>query len=140
MEHTLSNDLSKFAVIAVYFNPIRYESRYHLYRQFAQHMSDSDVFLFTVECLFESTKVFGLQAQTYEVTQANDARHLQVVAPSILWMKENLINVAVQHLPEHIEYVAWIDTDIEFDVSYRSIRLSCLLLRIEYIDVPFIEC
>ncbi|CAF4643035.1 unnamed protein product, partial [Rotaria sp. Silwood2] len=78
-------------------------------------MSQSGVFLFTVECLFQSTPVFGLPKQTYEVTQPNNPHHLQVLAPSILWMKENLINISVKHLPAHIEYIAWIDTDIEFE-------------------------
>jgi hypothetical protein len=31
-----------------------------------------------------------------------------------LWHKENLINLAVQRLPEDWEYVAWLDADIEF--------------------------
>ncbi|CAF3350258.1 unnamed protein product [Rotaria sp. Silwood2] len=78
-------------------------------------MLQSGVLLFTVECLFESALHFGLPKQVFEVTQADNSRHLQLIAPSILWMKENLINVAVDHLPEHIQYVAWIDTDIEFD-------------------------
>ncbi|CAF4689128.1 unnamed protein product [Rotaria socialis] len=78
-------------------------------------MSQSGVFLFTVECVFKSAPLFGLQQQTYEVTQSNNPHQLQLVAPSILWLKENLINIAVKHLPAHIEYIAWIDADIEFD-------------------------
>ncbi|CAF2219340.1 unnamed protein product [Rotaria magnacalcarata] len=113
--YEVAHDLQKLAVIAVFFNPVRYSSRYNLYRRFEEHMSQSGVFLFTVECVFESAPLFGLQQQTYEVTQSNNPHHLQLVAPSILWMKENLINISVKHLPAHIEYIAWIDTDIEFD-------------------------
>ena len=83
-------------------------------------MSESGVFLLTVECIFESAPVFGLPRQVFEVTEAGNPRHLQLTAPSILWMKENLINIAVKHLPERIEYIAWIDTDIEFEVSEPS--------------------
>lgn len=115
--YSTSHDITKLAVIAVCFNPVRYETRYDLYRNFEQHMSESGVFLLTVECLFESAPVFGLPRQVFEVTEANNPRHLQLTAPSILWMKENLINIAVKHLPERFEYIAWIDTDIEFEVS-----------------------
>ena len=44
--------------------------------------------------------------------------HLQITAPSVLWLKENLINIAVQRLSKDVEYIAWLDADIEFDVSF----------------------
>jgi Pyruvate/2-oxoacid:ferredoxin oxidoreductase delta subunit len=31
-----------------------------------------------------------------------------------LWFKENLINIAVRHLPKNWEYMAWVDSDLEF--------------------------
>jgi Pyruvate/2-oxoacid:ferredoxin oxidoreductase delta subunit len=31
-----------------------------------------------------------------------------------LWFKENLINIAVRHLPKKWEYMAWVDSDLEF--------------------------
>ena len=116
-------DLSSFAVITVIFNPVGYKSRYNHYRKFEAHMAQSGVQLYTVECIFESTTRFGLPAQKFEVTRAGEHRHIQLRAPSILWMKENLINVAIQRLPSHIEYVAWIDGDIEFEVcKMRTVR------------------
>ena len=135
-----SHDLTKLAVIAVYFNPVRYETRYDLYRNFEQHMSDSGVFLLTVECIFESAPVFRLPKQVFEVTQADNPRHMQLTAPSILWMKENLINIAVKHLPEHFEYVAWIDSDIEFDVSlpkYNDLVVLAYLRSKMTISTPY---
>ena len=110
-------DLSNFAVITVIFNPVGYKSRYNHYQKFEAHMAQSGVKLITVECIFESAAHFGLPSQKYEVTRAGDPRYIQVRAPSILWMKENLINVAIQRLPSNIEYVAWIDGDIEFEVG-----------------------
>ena len=112
-------DLSKLAVITVVFNPVKYNSRYEHYENFARHMRSSGVDLYTVECIFPSTTRFGLPRQSFEVTQPNNSRHIQLSAPSILWMKENLINIAVTKLPAHVEYVAWIDADIEFDVTLR---------------------
>ena len=83
-------------------------------------MLQSDVTLITVECIFESAERFGLSRQSFEMTQANNPRHLQIVAPSVLWVKENLINVAVKSLPLTFEYIAWIDADIEFDVGIEK--------------------
>jgi hypothetical protein len=34
--------------------------------------------------------------------------------PSVLWVKENLINLAIKSLPQDWEYVCWIDSDIIF--------------------------
>ncbi|UJR24860.1 hypothetical protein I4U23_006229 [Adineta vaga] len=108
-------DLSNFAVIAVIFNPIKYESRYNHYHKFEAHMAESGVTLFTVECIFESAERFGLPNQSFHLTRNGDSRHIQIIAPSILWIKENLINVAIKCLPQHFQYVAWIDADIEFE-------------------------
>ncbi|CAF3958307.1 unnamed protein product [Rotaria sp. Silwood1] len=110
-----SYDLSNLAVITIIFNPVKFKSRYEHYQNFAAHMNQSGVQLITVECIFESTTRFGLPPQTFEVTRADNRYHVQLVAPCILWMKENLINIAVQRLPPQFEYVAWIDADIEFD-------------------------
>ena len=109
--------LTNFAVITVIFNPMRYKTRYDLYRKFSRHMSQSGVILLTVECIFESENDSYLPKQKFEVTQAKNPQHLQISAPSVIWLKENLINIAVQRLPLDIEYIAWLDADIEFEAS-----------------------
>ena len=111
--------LSNFAVITVVFNPVNYISRYDHYQKFEAHMSQSGVNLITVECIFETASRFGLAEQKFEITRANDRRHIQLVAPSIMWLKENLINIAIKRLPQNIEYVAWLDADIEFEVCMK---------------------
>ncbi len=116
-------DLNHFAVITVVFNPIKYKSRYELYHKFDEHMSRSGVTLLTVECIFKTSEDSDLPKQKFEITRANDPRHLQIKAPSVLWLKENLINIAVKRLPFYIEYVAWLDADIEFEVSYILIQI-----------------
>lgn len=113
--------ISNFAVISTLFNPIQYQRRYELYRQFEKHMAESNVQLITIECIFMSAKEFDLPKQKFMITYPNRPHHIQVRAPSILWIKENLVNIAVESLPANIEYVAWIDGDIEFQVSCISI-------------------
>jgi hypothetical protein len=113
-------NLSNFAVITAIFNPVNYQSRYDHYRKFEAHMAQSGVQLITVECIFESAPHFGLPRQNFEITRAGERHHIQVTAPSILWIKENLINIAVNRLPPNIEYIAWIDGDVEFDVCITT--------------------
>ena len=115
------NQFSRLAIITVMFNPVRYQTRYQRYRQFAYHMARSGVNLFTIECIFESATRYGLPPQRFEVTQPNNPQHFQVIAPSIIWMKENLINIVVQQLPPHIDRIAWIDADVEFEVRYHDV-------------------
>lgn len=81
-------------------------------------MARSGINLFTVECIFDSATRFCLPPQRFEVTQSDNPQHFQIVAPSTMWMKENLINIGVQRLPSHIDRIAWIDTDVEFEVLF----------------------
>lgn len=93
-------------VVAVVSNPMRYRSRYDLYRAFERHMVDSGVRLTTVELAYGG--------RLWEVTSSDNPRHVQVRTDHELWHKENMINLGVSRLPRDWEYVAWIDADITF--------------------------
>ncbi len=104
-------------VVAVISNPVRYLSRYAHYRNFAKHMQDSGVRLTTVE-LAQGHRAF-------EVTNADDPRHVQLRTYDELWHKENLINIGISRLPSDWRYVAWIDADLTFnrpDWAYETIH------------------
>ena len=94
-------------VVAVISNPVRYLSRYSHYRKFAKHMEDSGVRLTTVE-LAQGHRAF-------EVTTADNPRHVQLRTFDELWHKENMINVGISRLPSDWQYVAWIDADLTFN-------------------------
>lgn len=97
----------KLHVVAVISNPIRYSSRYELFRYFEQHMlTNPHVELHVVE------QAFG--RRPFEVTESGNPRHLQLRTYDEWWHKENMINLGVQRLPADWKYVAWIDADIEF--------------------------
>jgi hypothetical protein len=93
-------------VIATVFNPAGFASRYRLFRDFEKRMRSADVEFHTIE--------LALGDQPFVVTNADDARHIQVRGQDAIWYKENLVNVAIQKLPRDWEYVAWIDADIQF--------------------------
>lgn len=96
-------------VIAPIFNPQRYRSRWKLYKDFENMvLSNEEAYLVTIECTFgKRTKVFEEQ-----VSPRHKVIHVQTHHE--LWIKENLINLAIQRLPDDWEYVAWIDPDTHF--------------------------
>lgn len=101
-------DLSKFFVITVVSNPIRYRRRYELYWRFKEMCESAGVKLITVE------QAFG--HREFILTNASDPYALQVRTVEELWHKENMINMGIKHAmarfgPESMREVAWIDAD-----------------------------
>lgn len=95
-------------VVTPIFNPQRFRTRWKHYNNFEKHVLDSGAHLVVIEAAFgERRKVF--------IESVSD-RHtiIHVRTESEIWTKENLINLAVQHLPEDWKYVAWVDADVQF--------------------------
>jgi hypothetical protein len=99
-------DPKSFCVIACIFNPVSFESRYKSYMLFEQHILSFGVYLMTIELVVGN--------QTFQVTDANNSRHLQFKTNDILWYKENLINIGIKRSPAHCNYIAWIDLEVRF--------------------------
>lgn len=93
-------------VITTIFNPVGYNSRYELYHKFKKYVEFSGAKLFTVELVVGD--------QQFAVTKPNDPLNLQLRSNQALWYKENMINIAVNHLPKDAKYMAWIDADVTF--------------------------
>lgn len=96
-------------VIAPVFNPHRYRSRWKMYKNFEKHVLDSGAHLITVEVSY------GNRAEVF-TESADDVRHkvIHYRTPHEIWLKENMINLAIQQLPNDWKYVAWIDADVQF--------------------------
>lgn len=93
-------------VITPVFNPIGWKSRIQLYKQFQEHMLDSGVKLTLVEC------VVGDRA--YEIEDHAHVTHIKLRTNSLVWNKENTINIGINRSPHDAEYFAWIDADVMF--------------------------
>jgi hypothetical protein len=99
-------------VIAVISNPVRYESRIRLYKEFAERMANTPhVKLITVEHAFGD--------RPFDVTSKDNPDHVQLRGgPEYeLWLKEPMMNRGFKHLYEKYpnwQYAAWIDADVEF--------------------------
>lgn len=93
-------------VVTCISNPVRYNSRYKLYKQFAKHMEDSGAILYTIEMAFGN--------RDFVITESSNPHHIQVRCNDEIWHKENLINIAVSRLPADWKHMAWVDADVAF--------------------------
>lgn len=93
-------------VVVPYSNPILWESRPRLYRQFEEHMLDSGVKLTVVECV--------LGERDFQLHTNQHVNHIGVRHKTLIWHKESLINIGISRLPHDARYIAWIDADIHF--------------------------
>ncbi len=93
-------------VVTCVANPIRWKARVALYKKFAAHMLQSGVRLTVAECAYGE--------RPFECDGISGVTHIGVRAKTLLWNKENLLNLAIARLPQDWRYVAWIDADITF--------------------------
>ena len=96
-------------VVAVLANPVRWKTRLELFRRFEQHMLDSGVKLTTVECAYGE--------RPFELADDPHINRVRVRARTLVWNKENLLNIGIARLPADWRYVAWVDGDVTFRKS-----------------------
>jgi hypothetical protein len=101
--------LEPLYVVLPVFNSQRYRSRWTYVTEFIKYMLDAGAHVVTVEACF------GERQSVFEGSDTHE-RHTNIIlrTDSELWIKENLLNLGVQHLPEDWKYVAFIDPDVIF--------------------------
>lgn len=77
-------------VVTSVFNSQRFRSRWSLYEKAAKRIEDAGAVLYTVEVAFGD--------RALAVTDPTNRRHIQLRTLHELWLKENAINIGVQHL------------------------------------------
>lgn len=95
-------------VVVAMANPVRWESRIRLFREFAEHMIESGVQLTVVECAFGE--------RPHELGQDSRYRHVAVRAAghALVWNKETLLGIGIARLPDEARYIGTFDADIRF--------------------------
>lgn len=93
-------------VVSVISNPTRVQARPRLTRGAMQHQAQSGVTQWLVEAVFGD--------RDPEVANIGDPHHIIVRCDHEVWLKENLINLAVARFPADWKYVMWADADFEF--------------------------
>ena len=93
--------MSLYAV-TTYFNSAKYHTKLLNYRLFRNRLA---VPLITVELSFDGE---------FELVPTDADVMVQLHGGAVLWQKERLLNIALQHLPKDCDAVAWIDNDVLF--------------------------
>jgi hypothetical protein len=93
----------RFWIVTTYYNPCAYRSRLENYHHFRRGLSAP---LLTIELA---------RPGRFELTEEDATRLVRVESDDVLWHKERLINLALDHLPPECEELAWLDCDILFE-------------------------
>jgi hypothetical protein len=96
-------------IIVPYFNFIKYKSGVENLELFIKNSKK-----------YSNAKVVLIEGVYNKDSELNDYsgeifKHIKVNVENVMWIKENLINIAISKLPDDWEYVGWIDRDIEFE-------------------------
>jgi hypothetical protein len=90
--------------IAAYFNPAGYANKLPHLKLFSERVRAQGLKLLIIEAAFDD--------QPFAVDESCADRVVQARATAVLWQKERLLNIALQHLPHDCDKVAWLDGDI----------------------------
>jgi hypothetical protein len=101
--------------VTCYFNPARYGSRLRNYRAFRARLR---LPLVAVELVLDGQPVLG---------DGDAERVVHVEGGDVMWQKERLLNIALQHLPAECEKVAWLDCDVIFERDDWSVAVASAL-------------
>jgi len=106
-------------IVTTYFNPARYEILKYNYLKFIKPIIKFQINIITMECAFGE--------QPFELHPSE--RIIQVRSHDIMWIKERLINLAINHLPSTVKKIVWTDCDMLFCNPDWLVRTSALLDR-----------
>jgi len=96
-------------VILPYFNYCQYKSRTRLFLEFIKRIYNNPMIKIVIVEGTPKGKPFDLPDFTDKI-----ALHIKVELSDSVWIKENLINLAIRNLPMDWNYVSWIDADLTF--------------------------
>lgn len=112
MQAKESVDTDILYVVLPYFNFCGFVRRRELFVQFVNRISkQQNIKIVVVEAIHDSTPTPN-ESQLPKLDGVYI--HIRIPVPAQLWVKESLINLAVQKLPFDWKYMAWVDADITF--------------------------
>lgn len=139
-----SHERNLFWVVCAISNPIRFKTRYALYRRFRHHiLHELGANLVTVECA-EGQRAFqvtGDRQMDRGAPPPGHVRHIevQVRRETRMWDKEVLQNIGVGRLPLDAKYVMFCDADVTF-VDLDIVTETIHALQLHRVVQPFETC
>jgi len=113
----------RFWIVTTYYNPCAYRSRFENYHHFRRGLSAP---LLTIELA---------RPGCFELTEDDATQLVRVESEDVMWQKERLTNLALDHLPPECEALAWVDCDILFE-SDAWVEDASLALK----TYPLVQC
>jgi hypothetical protein len=129
-------DLSKLHVIAVVSNPMRFKSRYELFKTFAEDIERKGATLWTVEA--------QVGVRSHKVTDFAHPRHFQIwgtALDGIVWNKEILQNYLVWQVTQHSpdwRMIVFTDADVKYESNWLNEIANTL--QIHPVIQPWSHC
>ncbi len=117
--------------ITAYFNPVRYGNKLPNYRLFRESLKAQGLPLVTVE-LVHGDAPFELEKCDAEIL-------VQRRGGDVMWQKERMLNIALEHVPDDCDKVAWLDADVLFQNRHWIADTADLLEQYEFVQ-PFSLC
>jgi hypothetical protein len=102
--------------ITSYFNPEKYKIKYENYLLFREKIRENNIPLLTVECSF---------TEDFELDDLSDI--IKIKSKDVMWLKEQLLNIALNHLPRDCDKFVWLDCDIYFENENWAKEINNLL-------------
>lgn len=113
-------------VISTYFDSEGYSNKLRHLRAYLRVMEESGIPVLLVEGAF--------RRRPFLLRESEKVVHVR--CPSVMWQKERLLNIALDHLPASCRKVAWLDTDVFFENPDWAVETSRLLDRYSVVQ-PF---
>lgn len=110
------------------FNPAGYKNKLENFRIFSENVRRQGLPLLVVECAFEDGG--------FEVPRELCDRLVHRRTSTVLWQKERLLNIALEHLPSACDKVAWVDADVIFE-NDGWVKETARLLETYRVVQPF---
>lgn len=103
-QYNYTNDLW---IISCFYNSNSYKSKHLNFNLFVEKIEAANLNYLIVECAFKN-QPFSLKKSKHV---------LRIRTPDIMWQKERLLNIALDHLPTKCKKIAWVDCDVLFENS-----------------------
>ena len=118
-------------IIVPYFNFVNYNA--------GQRNLDNFLANLSLKTGIKIVLVEGYQEQHLPDYSDKVFKHIKVHVPDVLWVKENLINIGFNHLPEHWQYGGWFDRDVLL-LSPSWVEETKAVLQTVDIAQPWTQC
>jgi len=89
------------------FNPAGYKNKLENFRAFSEGVRRQGLPLLVIECAFGEAD-FEVPAELCDLL-------VHRRTSTVMWQKERLLNIALEHLPPDCDKVVWLDADVIFD-------------------------